>query len=173
MNQSPKSLTIVGGLGVSLTLKGTDIHKTYDFEVDGRIIDIYDFKRCVPESEIKFNAGQKLVIKRARLVSRGAPGLQTGSDYTYAAKLRMIQGKSDPQSGFVRNAGTGEVPLIFSTWNEWEDKDFEMVFTEDNSSLGRAVNSQLTYMDFNVQEDFVGQDFYPVLEMEVEVYIGG
>lgn len=173
MNQSPKSLTIVGGLGISLTFQGTDSAKTYDFESDGRIIDLYDFKRCIPESEIKFNAGQKLVIKRARLVSRGAPGLQTGSDFSYAAKLRMIQGKSDPELGFVRNDGTGEVPLIFSSWNEWEDKDFEMVFTEDGSRLGRAVDSVLTYMDFNIQEDFVGQGFYPVLEMEAEVYIGG
>jgi hypothetical protein len=172
MNQSPKSLTIVGGLGVSLTLEGTDIHKTYDFEVDGRIIDIYDFKRCVPESEIKFNAGQKLVIKRARLVSRGAPGLQTGSDYTYAAKLRMIQGKSDPQSGFVRNAGTDEVPLIFSTWNEWEDKDFELAISGDGSSLGIQAGSEVTCDDFNIQDNFVGQAVYPVVELEAEVYIG-
>jgi hypothetical protein len=79
----------------------------------------------------------------------------------------VLEGKGSP---FV---GQNSCKLEFAEWNEWEDKDFELAISGDGSSLGIQAGSEVTCDDFNIQDNFVGQAVYPVVELEAEVYIGG
>jgi hypothetical protein len=118
------------------------------------------------QTDVTFNAGQVVRVRRARLISSGAPGLQPELDGT-AASLVVLEGKGSPF------AGQNSCKLEFAEWNEWEDKDFELAISEDGSSLGIQAGSEVTCDDFNIQDNFVGQAVYPVVELEAEVYIGG
>ena len=127
------------------------------------ILEFYDMK--TGNGPVKFNAGQVVRVRRARLISSGAPGLQPELDGT-AASLMVLEGKGSPF------AGQNSCKLEFAEWNEWEDKDFELVISEDGSSLGIQAGSEVTCDDFNVQDSFVGEEMYPIVELVAEVYIG-
>lgn len=115
---------------------------------------------------ILFNKGQKVVIKRARLVSKKAPGLMTASPL--AGELLVGAGKPAPGGSITTESRT----LAFADWNTWEEKDFELTIEDDGSTLWLGSGSTIYLDDFNVQDDFVGEGVTPYVEAEVDVYIG-
>lgn len=170
MNSSPVKLDIVGRVSFSITFTNASMEKIYTVSVDSGI-PFEDVRRGIPGDEVLFNKGQVLHVRRARLIPRGGPGLQVAADREVAARLKMAQGHST-MSGFVVNTDTSSIPLLFSDWDKWEDKDFEVKFTEDASRLGILENSTFYYMDANLQDDFENANFTPTLELEADLYIG-
>lgn len=170
MNNSPLKLNLVGSLGVQITFTNADEDAEHVTAADSTLA-MDDSRRDIPSGEMKFNKGQTLHVSRARLIARGAPGLAVAQGKEVAADLLIGQGHDD--SGFVQNTDTGSVPLRFVEWDRWEDKDFTVKFTEDQSVLGLLTGSSFYYMDINLQDAFASADFKPALELEAEIYIGG
>lgn len=162
-NSSPTIMNLRGSLpGLKYIFTGATRTGSATAQAD-TVLELYDMK--TGNGPVKFNAGQVVRVKRARLIPSGAPGLQPELDGT-AASLTILEGKGSP---FV---GQNSCKLEFAEWEEWEDKDFELVITDDFSSLGIKSGSEVTCDDFNVQDSFVGEEMYPIVELVAEVYIG-
>jgi len=162
-NSSPRLMALRASLaGLDYTFTGADRNASSSAAADTALA-LSDMR--TGWTGVTFNAGQVVRVKRARLISSGAPGLQPKLDGT-AASLVVLEGKGSPF------AGQNSCKLEFAEWNEWEDKDFELAISEDGSSLGIQAGSEVTCDDFNIQDNFVGQAVYPVVELEAEVYIG-
>lgn len=117
-------------------------------------------------------------VKRVRLVSAGAPGLQRTEQHAAA--------------GFVLAARALDESLVYQTldtcvvkinnWNEWTDVNYKLrpfkkkvVFTDSQITQHKPVDLFALYQnsgfycdDFNLQAAYVGETFTPVLEMEIE-----
>lgn len=133
---------------------------------------------CVnaPQGQTALLTGQaSATIKRARLISAGAPGLSTPNDGTPAASIWL---------SLTSNYGTGQeiFKLRFSNWNEWEETDIELEpykyissWTSSAAAGNYAVkvnieqqpDTEFNLDDFNIQADYVGETFTPVLELEI------
>ena len=111
-----------------------------------------------------------LHIKKARIITPGAPGLQPPPS-KYAAELTM-----QLLDGFDNELTSWR--MILSKFNEWQDLDqnitpYEKNGVKNNPSqfvyLGlNSYNSYINIDDFNIQEDYVGQTFKPCLQMIVD-----
>lgn len=111
----------------------------------------------------------KLFIKRARIISRGAPGLC--SKRMTAAELELYI------KVFGGDRLTPSKGLYFVHWNEWQDVN--VVFdcydepidkTKFNSFLSFALDHSKSYFyvdDYNIQSAYIGQKFRPQLELEI------
>lgn len=168
-NSSPRPLSILASTGITYTLAGNSRAATVTI-ADDTGCTMTDTLRDIPQGSLKFNAGQTIHVKRARLVSSGAPGLRPSPDRP-AATLAILQGTMTI-NGFEKTSDTKEVPLNFVNWNSWEEKDFDIEFVADNSVLGIKSTSVMNVDDFNVQEAFVGQSFNVMLELEADLYVG-
>ena len=133
---------------------------------------------CVnaPQAQTALLTGQaSATIKRARLISAGAPGLSIPNDGTPAAAIWL---------SLTSNFGTGKeiFKLRFSNWNEWEETDIELEpykyigsWTSSAAAGNYAVkvnieqqpDTEFNLDDFNIQADYVGETFTPVLELEI------
>lgn len=150
---------------------------TYTFDGDHRtgstttasdyLADAEDIYECSSDSKLIFNAGAKIQIKKARLVSSGAIGLSTSAG-EIAAKLLLIQGADAGGGAITRTANTSETLLKFANWNEWEDKNVSIEIAADGSKLGTGTGSVIHVDDFNIQDPFSGQQVQAVLEAEIE-----
>lgn len=170
MKSSPLKLDLqlVIESGPSYTLTGAARSANVNIGLNDLLIYAYDIRRGIPSGLLKFNAGQVLRITRARMLPN-VPGLQPGDDL--AANIDIIQGKANG-TGIDIASGTQGCPLKFMRFNEWEEKDLEIRFVDDESSLGIGYAGTLCLSDFNVQDDWVGQEVNFIIEAEAELYIG-
>lgn len=173
MNQSPRKMMLSMSTGIGYIFTGSDRSANKSSLADFSMV-ICDTKNALKDlststglERILFNKGQKVVIKRARLVSKAAPGLMTAS--TLAGNFLVGAGKPAPAGSIT----TAPKTLAFANWNTWEEKDFELTIEDDGSTLWMVSGSAIYLDDFNVQDDYVGQEVSPYIEAEAEVYIGG
>lgn len=109
----------------------------------------------------KLSNASPFKIKRVRLRSSGAEGL-TKPQGVFAGRLLLSFVGSDSTE---KSAST----LTISNWNEWEEKDISVSACDgDKCSIVLKTGSLVNIHDFNVQDEYVGQSFTPMLEMEVE-----
>lgn len=173
MNQSPRKMTLGMSTGIDYTFTGSERHANQSSLDDFSML-IYDTKNALKDSStatglerILFNKGQKVVIKKARLVSKLAPGLMTAS--ALAGNFLVGAGKPAPTGSIT----TAPKTLAFANWNTWEEKDFELTIEDDGSTIWIGSGSAIYLDDFNIQDDYVGQEVSAYIEAEVDVYIGG
>ena len=115
---------------------------------------------------VSLSGDNKYHITRARLVSTGAPGLETGSGVAASldCAVAVVSGSS------IVGDPIAEFKLDINRWNEWEAKDIFINHDEDHRE-GQVVvktSSTLYVHDYNVQTDYVGADVKPTLELEIE-----
>lgn len=165
---SCKKLIIQAPLtGLTYTFDGN--HRTGSTTTDSdHLADAEDVYECSSNSKLVFNAGAKIQIKKARLVSSGATGLSTSAG-EIAAKLFLIQGADAGGGAIIKTADTSETLLKFENWNEWEDKNVSIEIAADGSKLGTGTGSVIHVDDFNIQDAFIGQQVQAVLEAEIEI----
>lgn len=172
MNFSKKAI-LSTEIPVSYTFTGNSrsASRTLDSEQSLQIYDVFNPEpSSIRTARVLFNKGTVVKIKRAKLVSLGAPGLETIDVNSGIFKLQP--GKAAPLGSPSSDAS--QSILSFAKWNEWEDKDISIYVTEDGSTLWVIPNGSFyTIDDFNIQDNFVGQTFNPALELEVDIYIGG
>lgn len=119
-----------------------------------------------------FIYGTKVFLKKARIISRGAPGLRTTRNT--AAEIELF---IQTFSGDVITPSKG---LYFLNWNEWIN--INAVFdcwidplvddgSNKNAFLSFGVDHTRTCFavdDYNIQSAYIGQKFFPELELEIE-----
>lgn len=118
----------------------------------------------------RFISKNKILIKRARVVTPGAPGLQP-SPGEHAARL-LLHSYSDDGNGNETHGNTIQIKLDF--FNEWQD--FNVWF--DNFSIVSVDGTYKFYMpsgywtlnvdDFNLQSVYEGEELFAFLELEID-----
>ena len=118
----------------------------------------------------RFLAKNKLLIKRARLITPGAPGLQP-SPGERAASL-LLQSYADDGNG---NETTGNsIQIKFDFFNEWQDfnvwfKNFNIVSGDGSYKLRMpATYWSMNVDDYNLQLAYENEPLYAFLELEVD-----
>lgn len=105
-----------------------------------------------------------MTIKAARL-SDGGLGLVAG-DRT-AAKLVLVFGTADNSAQLDETVA--EVPLAIGEWNRDECQSLHAILKAATPVyIFIKANSIINISDFNVQDNWVGQDVTPMLELEIE-----
>lgn len=114
------------------------------------------------------------VIKRARVISSGAPGLQP-PELKRAAQINLALCKQDGTT-------LDSVILKLQNWNEWTDVNATLRPYKNNPSWSaieinqhkpvyfspRYLNSYFNVDDYNLQSAYVGEKVSPILELDVE-----
>ena len=166
-----KAATLAGG-GVLYEFKNNDRNANIgsafpcylDFiQQDTLSVDPYNGLR-------RFLSKNKILIKRARLVTPGAPGLQP-SPGEHAARLLLNSYAADG-NGNETHGNTIQLKLDF--FNEWQD--FNVWF--DNFNIVSVDGTYKFYMpsgywilnvdDFNLQSVYEGEKLYSFLELEID-----
>lgn len=125
-----------------------------------------------------FEFNNILLIKRAKIDAVGAPGLQRpytpGSGAAADLKFNLIanNGNDDPMGGFG---------LLFPNWGEWYEIDtpvkpfdvpvapvWNMPGGIKPYKLNMSSFSTIYYDGFNLAAEYVGQEFRPVITLELE-----
>lgn len=118
---------------------------------------------------VRFSARSPFRIKRARLLTSGAPGLQA-SPNNHAATITFSVLST---AGAVTSTS---FTLTFQVFNTWESKNITV--TPDMTVAGfsgsayacpvEVDSGTLKIDDFNVSSDYEGQDMYPIIELQIE-----
>lgn len=136
---------------------------------------------CVSSSTNAYVAAMydcRVKIKRVRLVSAGAPGLQRTETHRAGAFVLAIQAADE--NGIYTTLDS--VVVKIDNWNEWTDTNFDLrpyktqfTFTPAQETQHKPVkfcalfaNSGFYCDDYNVQPEYVGQTLTPWIEMEIE-----
>ena len=118
----------------------------------------------------KFIAKNKLLIKRARLITPGAPELQP-SPGRHAARL-LLQSYSDDGDGNETTGNVIQIKLDF--FNEWQNfntwfENFNIISEDGTYQLRMpASNWGLNVDDYNLQAAYKSEHLYAFLELEVD-----
>ena len=117
--------------------------------------------------EICFAPNQDLTILNARIIS-GVPGVVGGDDRP-AATITLIFGTQDDCD---LDDTLVEVPLYLVEWNRTEKqvKSIGGSVLKASTPVFAFIKGGSSYnvMDFNVQEDWVGEAFTPEIELIIE-----
>lgn len=168
MNNSPKRMTLYVTTGLQGTFgsdnRNASVKSVADHEAT--VTDSYapEYKDGASQdtAPVTFNAGQVIQVKRARLLSRKAPGLVSS---TTAGTILV-------GAGFDGTITSGPQTIAFMNWNEWEDKDFVVKVADDGSTLIVGTGSSIRYDDFNIQDAYASETFDAVLELDANIYAG-
>lgn len=136
---------------------------------------------CISSSTSAFVAVMydcRVKIKRVRLVSAGAPGLQRSETHRAGSFVLALQAADE--NGIYTTLDS--VVVKIDNWNEWTATNFDLRpyktpfnFTDAQVTQHKPVkfcalylNSSFYCDDYNVQSAYVGKTFTPWLEMEIE-----
>lgn len=167
-----KAATLAGGGGVLYEFtnndRGADIGSPYrcdlDFiQQDTLSVDSYNGTR-------RFLVNNKLLIKRARLVTPGAPELQP-SPGEHAARL-LLNSYADDGNGNEVHGNAMQIKLDF--FNEWQK--FNVWFENFNIASGDGTYKfympdarwNLNVDDYNLQSAYENAELYAFLEIEID-----
>lgn len=167
-----KAATLAGGGGVLYEFtnndRNADIGSAYrcnlDFlQQDTLSVDSFNGVR-------RFLSKNKLLIKRARVVTPGAPELQP-SPGEHAARL-LLQSYADDGDGNETEGKALQLKLDF--FNEWQN--FNVWFENFNIVSGDGTYKfkmpdtrwVLNVDDYNLQSAYEGESLYAFLELEID-----
>lgn len=118
----------------------------------------------------KFLSKNKLLIKRARIVTPGAPELQP-SPGEYAASILLLSYADDGNGGTVNGNG---IQLKIDHFNEWQEfnvwfENFDIASGDGTYKfLSPVAKWNLNVDDYNLQTAYEGAELYAFLELEID-----
>ena len=167
-----KAATLVDGGGVLYEFtnndRNVDVGSAFECKLDftqkdSLSTDLYNDTR-------KFLSKNRLLIKRARIVTPGAAELQP-SPGQYAANLILVSYADDGNGGTVSGNG---ILLKIDYFNKWQD--FNVWF--DNFYIASVDGTYKFYMpsarwalnvdDYNLQSAYENEPLYAFLELEID-----
>lgn len=115
-----------------------------------------------------------VTIKRARLISRGAPGIVTKAET--AGEIEIYIKTFDGDLVMDRRG------ITFVNWNEWTDVNLTIPCYDPDNIDKTLKNAFLSFVidraktsfyvdDYNIQSAYIGQKFTP--EIQLELYAAG
>ena len=169
------------GTAAAYQFTGNDRDANFTASIPDKILDTVCASSDLGGGFAAFAYNADLIILRARLNPEGAPGLQSSPD-KFAGRFLLSMRKGiagiDPDSG---NLGLelDSTKLSFKHWGEWVEinarlRPYKTVTDWPNDWLKlcrlcfKYQNSEFSCDDFNLQEDFVGQDLGVSLELEID-----
>lgn len=124
-----------------------------------------DINRPVNRS-VTFSKDNVLKIRRARIITDGAPGLQ--SNTSPAASVLLIAKNTNDVSADP----LGGVMMSFANYNEWQDFNIDFLQSGATGSnfyfMLDHTYSKLNVDDYNIQDAYVGETFKATLQLEVD-----
>lgn len=171
MANYPKHVILSGVMkGLDYTLTGNDRNAMKSLGGDESMELMYDVSISDPP-RYKFSPDKVLRIKRVRIVTAGAPGLCSAADGDNACEIILVQGQKNG-SGITVDVTAPKYILDILHFNEWQEVAVNVRFNSDDCILGLGKNTLVNVDDFNIQDDYVGQDVVFVLELDAELYTG-
>lgn len=171
------------GTAAAYEFTGNDRDANFTASIPDKILNTVCTSSDLGGGFAAFAYNANLVITRARLNPEGAPGLQCSpGELAGRFYLSMRKGPQgvDPDSGNLGDE-LDLIKLTFKYWGEWVEingtlRPYKTITDwsnyEDWERICRLCfkyqNSVFTCDDFNLQEDFVGQDLGASLELEIE-----
>lgn len=169
--------TISAPLNAQYTFTGADREATFSINSPDAPLNL----SCVSSSTAAYVAAMYdtvINVKRVRLVSAGAPGLQRTEQH--AACNFILAARALDESLTYQTLDTCVVKI--PNWNEWIDVNYKLRpfkkkinFSASQIAQYKPVDLFALYQnsgfycdDFNIQAVYVGETFTPVLEMEIE-----
>lgn len=164
-------------INAKYTLTGNNRDATFSISSPDAPLDL----SCVSSSTSAYVAAMydcRVKIKRVRLVSAGAPGLQRTETHRAGSFVLALQAADE--NGIYTTLDS--VIVKIDNWNEWTETNFELrpfktqfTFTPAQITQHKPIkfcalftNSGFYCDDFNVHSAYVGQTLTPWLEMEIE-----
>lgn len=159
------------------TLTGNDRNAVLTTAQDN-VLDTYNFTK-----QYNFSIGDcfyfqnTINIKRARIYAAGGEGIRAAADGTEAASLRFAVKQLYDGSG----PNLARYSLKFPEWGKWYDINIKINPFDANivdpwtgtlankmpCRLAIEQTSKFSIDDFNIQNDYIGQNITPVLELEI------
>lgn len=171
------------GTAAAYQFTGNDRDANFTASIPDKILETVCTSSDLAGGFAAFAHNADLIILRARLNAEGAPGLQNSPDKFagrfYLSIIKYITG-IDPDSG---NLGQelDTLKLSFKHWGEWTEINGRLKPYKTDTNWSSLPNWQrlcrlgfkyqnciFTCDDFNLQEDFVGQDLGVSLELEID-----
>lgn len=152
----------------------------YEFTNNDRNADIGSSYRCelnfiqqdtfIDNGLRKFLAKNKLLIKRARLITPGAPGLQPSPGER--AALLLLQSYADDGNGNETEGNSIQIKLDY--FNEWRElnvwfENFSIVSGDGTYKFKMPSGYwNLNVDDYNLQSAYENETLYAFLELEID-----
>lgn len=117
--------------------------------------------------QVALPPNRKFKVKGARIFTDSLP-VEGSSTTGLTGEFSIDIAKNDNADAF------GSFSLSLSKWNEWEDKDIDVILSADEEDLDEKgffrfeSGSGVYVYDNNVQESLVGETITPILEMLIE-----
>ena len=119
----------------------------------------------------KFIVQNKLFIKRARVLTPGAPGLAPG----LGGRAAVFYLDTRSSKNGIDTSGDSLI-LKFDNFNEWQDFNIPFLNDKIDSDTGKYTfligagdgRTALYLDDYNLQNEYVGQDLFAFLELVVD-----
>lgn len=167
-----KAATLAGGGGVLYEFtdndRNADIGSSFPCDLDFIQLDTYSVDSY--NGLRKFLVKNKLLIKRARVVTPGASKLQP-SPGELAARLLLLTYADDGDGNEVIG---NSIQIKLDFFNEWQD--FNVWFENFNIDSGDgtykfrmpASRWALNVDDYNIQSAYKGENLFAFLELEID-----
>lgn len=152
----------------------------YEFTNNDRNADVGSSYRCelnfiqqdtfIDNGVRRFLAKNKLLIKRARLITPGAPGLQPSPGER--AALLLLQSYADDGAGNETEGNSIQIKLDF--FNEWRElniwfENFNIVSGDGTYKFKMPSGYwNLSVDDYNLQSAYENEPLYAFLELEID-----
>ena len=154
---------VVSGFSFTGSDRNTELSPASDFLLNLACADI---NRPV-NTAVSLISNNVLNIKAARILTPGAAGLRGALNSQVAANITIV-GRA---SADVAADSLGGFSFALDNFNEWQDVNVKYLPAKVNDNYYLSINKDYTKFfidDYNVQEDYVGQNFTAVLEMLVD-----
>lgn len=169
--------TVSAPLNAQYTFTGNDRDATFAINAPDAPLNL----SCASSSTSAYVAAlydTVINVKRVRLVSAGAPGLQRTEQH--AAAAFVLAARALDESLSYKTLDTCVIKIL--NWNEWADVNLKLRpfktqvnFSDSQITQHKPVDLFALYQnsgfycdDYNLQAAYVGETFTPVLEIEIE-----
>lgn len=134
--------------------------------------------------DVNFIYDNLINIKRVRVNSNGAPGLQSSVSFAAQLFINIICGRKGQKKDQTDGDILGVFGFLVPRWNEWTEtslciKPFETNTVIDKSQydlidgkipvvFGTMRESEFKIDDYNIQSAYIGETFTPSIEFEID-----
>lgn len=118
-------------------------------------------------TNISLISNNKLYVKKVKITTHGAAGLQPSINASVASKI-YLKGRA---LNDVSAEDLGGFLFSVDNFNEWQDVNLEFVPKKVNDNyylMCEHTYSKIWFDDYNIQENYEGQTFKLFLEMMID-----
>lgn len=154
---------VVSGFEFTGADRNTELSPSSDFLLN---LTCADINRPI-NTAVSLISNNVLNIKAARILTPGAAGLRGALNSQVSASLTII-GRATAN---VAAESLGGFTFALDHFNEWQDVNIKYLPFKVNDNYFLSIDKDYTKFfidDYNIQDEYIGQNFNSVLEMLVD-----